>query len=231
MANDLPPHIDEYKRAVDAPILVPREPTPRYSSSSFGFCDRKTYFKKLGTPSIHRLTFEAECRMAIGNTVHDIIEKRLQRKYGARCVSEIEDISLFVTLDGVELEISTKPDAIIFTDTPETDFIAEVKTGRKVIHTKAVDVGYQMQLACYKKKFGVSLGIFHLVDRDVFSQTIRLVDEKKAWKMVLDKLAYLEDCIAKGEPPPIGADKSKYACRKGICCEYADLCYGEQYAP
>ena len=224
------------EKALETPVASEVDPTPRYSASSVGFCDRKLYYKKLGTPGLEHIPFDAECRMKVGTLIGDVVQKRiLLHNVGA--VEEVEIPPIEIEPAEVERVLgeeahfsetqycSLKLDAFVPCPYDESlDFICEVKSGNKKLLQALLPSYYKMQTGIYWRALWTKWVYFVLVDRAVFARKwVHLEDPEAAWKHALQVINFVEYHInVVKEPPPRPVHLGRRMCAS---CGYFHRCY------
>ena len=223
-------------RALTSPIAGEYDPTPRYSASSIGFCDRKLYYKKQGTPGLEHIPFDAECRMKVGTLIGDIVQKRLLH-HNAEAAEEVVIPPIEIEPREVEQVLgeeahfsktqycSLKLDAFVPCPQDEAmDFIVEVKSGGRRLLTALLPSYYKMQTGVYWRALWTKWVYFILVDRAVFAHKwVHLEDPKLSWKEALRVINLIEYHInVVGKPPPRPMHLGRRMCSS---CGYFHLCY------
>jgi hypothetical protein len=215
-------------------------PTPRYSASGIGFCDRKLYYKVLGTPGVENLPMDAECRMAVGNTVHEVIQNRIKTRWPEAVIEgDMKPLEILpgeverrlgeeANFDGV-LHCSGRPDVLIpFDDetdpTNDMDIVVEIKTGGSGILKMPISQSYRIQGGVYYRGLGVKWVFFLLCDRVGFGRKmVRLEDPDESWNdalRIINLIEYHKNVLKK--PPDVPRHLGKRICSS---CSYYKLCF------
>jgi hypothetical protein len=230
------PLCEQILRAIDAPAVERHTPTPRYSASILGFCDRRTYYKVLGTPMVEANDLGSACRKACGNVCEDIVLTRLAQEL-PRVIRQQTFTDIIITPQEVrdvlhetpnferDLRCSVKVDALVpYDPDPRFDVLIECKTGGADFLLRAPPDYYLMQAGCYWRSFWTRWVMFLLLDRVNFGRRlVALEDPEKAWRMALTTINRVERYInVEKAPPPTSPKAHQKACRS---CGYFHLCF------
>lgn len=215
------------EHALTKPIVYKRIPNPTYSISSIGGCPKKLFYKRQQMPMFESISFELECYFEIGNTVHDIVQKRLKLAYPQW---EMEFNVAPIEVSGAP--VTMRPDILMFNQKhPDIDQVGEIKVlGRSTFGGKPKEQ-YKIQLATACHALGISRGSFFFVERDrIIKRTIPMLEDEiqEHWERAEAIINEIEGYLSSGKEYPRPVDRSRRFCES---CGYYYLCWNEGIEP
>lgn len=217
-------------------VTTENDPTPRYSASSLAFCIVQCFYKKQGTHQVENRDFISDCRMDVGNAIHEVIQKRVQMRHPDAIMElEVPDIQI----DPVEIKdelgeeprftepvfCSGRPDIFVpCKSDPDLSFVVEIKSGTAGLLKGGVPGYHAAQGAAYWRSLDVDWVYFYQVDRGSIAHTYKhFTHPEEHWRDVLRTINTIEGHIAEGTVPNIPSHISKHRVCTG--CGYFYKCY------
>jgi len=227
------------ERDFDYRLTQERDPTPRYSASGLGFCITQLYYKVQGVHQIENRDLESDCRMAVGNAIHEVLQTRVKLRH-PDAIMELQTPDIQIDPQEVRDEIGEEP---CFTEPvfcsgrpdiyipcpydPDLDFVVEIKTGTKGLLSGLMPDYHAVQGAAYWRSLDVDWVYFYQVDRGTIARRfMHFPNPHELWKDVLRIVNRVERHINElGTPPPAPAHISKV--RHCLNCGYFYKCFPE----
>ena len=183
--------------------------TGRYHPSAMGGCARAIYYDRIGEKPIPRINPRLRALFDLGHAVHDSVQGALQQIEGfeAEIPSVDPELGIFGHCDGIF---------------HEEDWILEIKTigdasFKTLVRPKSDHV---MQMHCYMWCNDIPRGQLLYINRNTGARrTFKVQFSQSVWKTITDKIAHIEECIAKNEPPL--REVSSYSCSS---CKFYNTC-------
>lgn len=224
------------KQAMDEPVVnVKNYRTGRYPASSFGWCLRKTYFRRTAKSGMERMYLDNALKMGVGEGLHQVLQDKLGRIF-PDSVIEITIPKLRVTpAEAMKytgeatftspVEVSGRADLLLVLPDGRSG-VFEVKSGKpELLQEASPKWSHRLQNGVYWRGLpAVEVYGYIYFDRTSFRYRIHEEKEPEAmWREVLRLINIVEKHVKSGTVPDLETDKCLKICKS---CEYCRDCFG-----